>query len=1054
MKFNLADPRLRRVAGTLQGCALTTFLAVSGGLPSPAAAPEAGYRSDRVLVSFKRQAPMAARTAALARHGLTLIGGGDHFAVLQMAGSAQTKAAAGSDAVKAMIQRLRADSTVRIAEPDFRVQASAIPNDSRFSEQWNLHNTGQTGGAIDADVDAPEAWDQSTGSSQVTVAVVDSGCDLTHPDLAANLLRDGAGNVVGYDFVNRDTDPSDDFGHGTHVSGTIGAVGNNRLGVTGVCQSLRIMPIKFLDAGGGGDLSDAILALDFARTHGARVINNSWGGGGFSQLLFEAILRCREAGVLVVAAAGNDRTDNDVIPTYPANYNQDTDNVLSVAATDNRDQVPSFSNVGASTVDIAAPGDAVLSTLPGGAYGLESGTSMSTPHVSGALALLWARNPTLLASEVKSRVLSSADRVAGVLGKVASGRLNVGAALENDTTPPTAPASFRATHVGATAISVTWVSTGDDGVLGSASVVDLRISSSAITAASFTSATAISHTDAPAPSGQLDSALVAGLAPGTRYYLGLKLVDNVGNRSTLSSLGPIETLTGSTILSDGAEDTPLFVGEGGWSVSTEAAFGGAACYADSPGGAYPPSASLSLTTRSSLLLAGGGHTLAFYSQTDLENGFDYLLVEVQPAESSSWDEVGRLTGFNSTWSLNQISLSAYSGRTVRIRFRIFSDSSVQGDGVRLDNILVTAAASRRTLLSDSVETSQRFASSGSWAASSERSYSPTRAYTDSPGAFYAASTDQSLYQIGNSTLNLAAPEMSFRVRTDLEPGFDYLRTEISTDAGVNWRQVDQLTGAREWLLRTVSLAEFSGKTIQIRFRLTSDRSQQQDGVWIDDVTVGGEALQPLPTGDPAPEAPSGVAVTTPAFPPGATQLKVVWRDNSTGETGFRVERSGAGMGFEPIVTLGPNSTQWQDSGLLPLTTYTYRVVAEGLVTPSIPSAEGLGTTLSTIAPSALSIQPSSLILPRTRLRRTGKATFRLTNTGATHLTVTVGPAPAPFKLVGVTAKGFKLLAGKSRAITVQFRPVAVGVRLGTITVSTSEPGVSVREVSLSGEGNP
>lgn len=336
------------------------------------------------------------------------------------------------------IETFSGDRRIKYIEPNYRVSVdTTLSDDPSLNQLWGLNNTGQTGGTPDADIDAPEAWDLETGED-VIVGVIDSGVDYTHPDLAANMwinpgeiADDGIDNdnngyvddVHGYDFANDDGDPFDDDGHGTHVAGTIAAVGNNDLGVTGVSWSANIMGLKFLDAEGFGSTFDAVQAIEYAIMMGAKLTNNSWGGGGYSQALYDAIEKAGNSGQLFVAAAGNSSSDNDSVVDYPSGY--DLDNIISVAATTDRDELAVFSSFGATSVDLGAPGSSIYSTIPGGKYANNSGTSMATPHVSGVASLLWSQEPELTAQEVKDRILDYTDPIAALEGKtVTGGRLN------------------------------------------------------------------------------------------------------------------------------------------------------------------------------------------------------------------------------------------------------------------------------------------------------------------------------------------------------------------------------------------------------------------------------------------------------------------------------------------------------------------------------------------------------------------------------------------------------------------------------------------------------
>ncbi|MHC4545891.1 MAG: S8 family serine peptidase, partial [Planctomycetota bacterium] len=272
------------------------------------------------------------------------------------------------------------DRRILVVEPNYRVRIARIPNDVRFLELWGMNNTGQTGGREDADIDAPEAWDIATGvpdGSDIIVGVIDSGIDYLHPDLAGNMWvnpgeipnndvdDDGNGyvdDVHGYDFYQDDGDPSDAAGHGTHVSGIIAGVGDNGIGVAGVNWRCKLMALRFLNAQGSGSTVEAIEAVNYGVANGAKILNNSWGGGGYSQSLETAITDARDQGVLFVAAAGNSGIDNDSWPHYPSSY--DVSNVIAVAATDVNDSRASFSSFGAESVDVGAPGVGILSTFP------------------------------------------------------------------------------------------------------------------------------------------------------------------------------------------------------------------------------------------------------------------------------------------------------------------------------------------------------------------------------------------------------------------------------------------------------------------------------------------------------------------------------------------------------------------------------------------------------------------------------------------------------------------------------------------------------------------
>lgn len=347
------------------------------------------------------------------------------------------------ESVKAAVARLRATGLYEYVEPDQIRYARVVPKDPKFSSQWSLYNAAATS----HDVDATAAWDIIHDATNVVVGVLDSGIRLTHRDLAGNLWNksgspnagthginavDGDGGVSSYNPNDTDT------GHGTHVSGIIGAVGNNNVGISGVAWKVKLMGLRFLHgADGTGSVSDAVTCIDYAIRNGAKIINASYGSAAYSQAEYDAISAARNAGIIFVAAAGNDSLDTDHGNDFPAAY--PLDNIVTVAATDRDDTLAGYSNHGSGSVDLAAPGTDILSTYNGSDSDYEtfSGTSMATPHVTGALALLRAKYPSETYRQIINRLLRGTDRLTALSGKVQTGgRLNVARALKTTTNRP------------------------------------------------------------------------------------------------------------------------------------------------------------------------------------------------------------------------------------------------------------------------------------------------------------------------------------------------------------------------------------------------------------------------------------------------------------------------------------------------------------------------------------------------------------------------------------------------------------------------------------------
>lgn len=390
-----------------------------------------------ILVRFEAAEPEPVRDLALAA-----VGGQIVHEFVTVPGLAHVRIAV---PVAEAIATLTGFPGVIYAEPDYIVRLANTPNDPQFNRLWGLHNIGQIvngdPGTPDADIDAPQAWDLFTGDPNVVIAVVDTGVNYLHPDIAANAWinpgeiagngQDDDGNgyiddIRGWDFFHNDADPMDDHGHGTFCAGVIGAVGNNGVGISGVNWRCKIMALKFISANNEGTIEGAIAAIEYAVANGARVSNHSW-IATYSQSLQDVVTSAAAAGHLLVAASGNFGTDNDINPFYPAAF--EDDNVIAVGGIDNDDNMPSFSNYGAESVDLVAPAVNVYSCWTTG-YDYGTGTSAAAPHVTGVAALLFGRNPTWTYRQARGCIFSYVRRLPGLVGRVATGGvLNAGQAM-------------------------------------------------------------------------------------------------------------------------------------------------------------------------------------------------------------------------------------------------------------------------------------------------------------------------------------------------------------------------------------------------------------------------------------------------------------------------------------------------------------------------------------------------------------------------------------------------------------------------------------------------
>lgn len=488
---------------------------------------------------------------------------------------------------------LAAAPSFRYVESDQKVFVDVVPDDTSMGVLYALNNTGQSGGTLDADIDAPEAWDITTGSNSIVVAVLDTGIDLTHPDLAANIWTnpgeipgDGIDNDAngfiddahGWDFKNNDNNPTDDQHHGTHVSGTLAAIGNNNNGIAGVAWNVKILPLKFLGSDGLGVASDAVEALNYVanlKQHGVNILvtNNSWGGDENTQALYDAIKAQRDLGILFVAAAGNLNQDSDATPYFPASY--DLANIISVASTDRNDVKSTFSNWGPVGTDLAAPGSSIYSTSPVSSYRTLSGTSMGTPLVAGVAALAYSAKPTATWQEVKSAILGSVDPIPSYAGlTVTGGRLNARATLETILGLPNLPPTVATLTSSISSLNagdpLTLTATGAQDPDGIASKVEFYRDTNNNGVLDVSTDTLLGS-DSVGSDGWTVNVNTTGLAAGTHTFFARSVDEHNLGGSAVSTVVTVATpgSEAAYLQDDGADGLVVFEAEG-FDVTTSA----------------------------------------------------------------------------------------------------------------------------------------------------------------------------------------------------------------------------------------------------------------------------------------------------------------------------------------------------------------------------------------------------------------------------------------------------------------------------------------------------
>lgn len=606
------------------------------------------------------------------------------------------------------IAAMKDDERVVYAESNdilqFTEQAEPqVPNDLH-EKLWGFKNNGQTGGKKGADASILDAWKVTVGDKSEQgplIAILDSGADMDHPDLVGNFWvnpgeipgdgidNDGNGvidDVHGYDAGDDDGSPDDQVGHGTHVAGTIGAVGNNGEGVTGVNQNARLMPIR-IDSGGRITTDGVVRGLMYATKMGADITNNSWGGSRLNQAIEDAF---KAAPALHIAAAGNDGVNTDRTPFYPMAF--DIPNMVAVGATDHNDRKAGFSNFGAKNVDVTAPGADIYSTKNGGGYRLMSGTSMASPFVAGVAGLIKSAYPEATPTEIRERLIYGSDPITELSGmSVSNGRVNAAKALENDAIAPGAPNDFWGQETTFKGTTLRWTSTGDDKWEGRSSASDLRVSTSPIDPDSFSLSETLA-TSAPGETGHLETVRferTPSLEPQT-YHFALQVVDNVGNRSELRTTS-VTIPAAQIALEDGFDsEISSWQGDGAWGRLDVPGRG--KVWTDSPNGTIAPDSKTSLTSPTISLKETSGNLLTFDSKHDV-GILDKVRVQVSSDGGKNWSDESLIAGSGnrrSDWKNTTLDLSKFDGQDVKVRFAMEGGQANgrAADGFYLDNLKI------------------------------------------------------------------------------------------------------------------------------------------------------------------------------------------------------------------------------------------------------------------------------------------------------------------------------------------------------------------------------
>ncbi|MEE8104605.1 MAG: PKD domain-containing protein [Planctomycetota bacterium] len=778
------------------------------------------------------------------------------------------------------VRTLNDSEFVRYAERDVGLATAGTPNDTRFGEQWHLHNTGQTGGTPDADIDAPEAWDIVTDSPAV-IGFVDTGIDYNHEDLAGNIwinpgedldsngivdasdfngmdddLNGYVDDLRGWDFGDNDNDPMDADGHGTFTAGVAGAVGNNGIGVTGVAWNVKLMPLRVIFGLDNGGIQ-AIPALEYANSFGVEIVNHSWGARGPLQSLRDAY---ENSTALNAVSSGID-TD---LKKIPSGYN--LDNIIAIGMSSAQDAQRSHGDY----VDLVAPSLVLLGTGLSNTYLTGSGSSLAAPQGAAAAALIWARFPALTMEQVKRRLIYGTDYIGDVSGNEAftstfvGGRLNLLNALEDDTVAPAAVSDLAVAQTSWASVTLSWTATGDDALSGQARAHEVRYSNAPITEANWDAAARVTGLAPSQASGATESLQVSDLEPGT-YHLAVKMIDNVGNASAISNVVQATTLPGILVLNDDVEGgAGSWTATGLWHTSTRRANSASTAwyYGQESTGDYDTGAPNSGTLTSAAIdLTGTTAALLVYmdwsSVSNAQNknfgsppgDKDRMRVQAS-SDGSNWTTIFEIRGTDDPWTKRTVDLTPYVGGNVYVRFWFDTVDEFRNyyEGWYVDDIKVYTSGPALTVASDDFESGGFSGGSGwntAWSAAGDASVRSNAG--PHSGSYHVR------MRKGNGTMSRsvdltgrAGARLRFWSKVNSFESSDSASVRVSPD-GSNWTVLRTFTSA------DTTYAEYdfdlSGFAMTGAFQVAfdGDMNANNDQWYIDDVSI--VAVAP-PASDP------------------------------------------------------------------------------------------------------------------------------------------------------------------------------------------------------------